>query len=345
MRRYIYNIITRKPKEPLGFLIKILLILFSFLYYIAINLRKFLYKKGVFSSKKLNSPVVSIGNITWGGTGKTPLSDRICKYLKDNNKKPALLIRGYGSDEERLHVLNLKDIPVATGKNRYLNALSLEREDRADIFILDDGFQHLNLARKVDIITINANNPFGNGLLIPAGILREPLSSLSRADIALITKSDTVEKDTIDCIKNRILKANKNISIYEAIHNPVSLIDTFGNRVELEYVKDKKIAALSGLGDNNSFLSTLKKMGASIGLEVLYMDHHSYSENDLSNIIATAKEKNISTIITTQKDWVKIEELYSKLENPEVEFLVLKIEIKIKNEEDFLHRLHTLLSC
>ena len=345
MRKYIYNIITGTPKEPLGFLIKILLILLSFLYYIAISLRRFLYKKGVFLSKELDSPVVSIGNITWGGTGKTPLSDKICKYLKASNRKPALLIRGYGSDEDRLHVLNLNDIPVATGKDRYSNALRLKQEQGSDIFILDDGVQHLNLARKVDIVTINANNPFGNNFLIPAGILREPLSSLSRADIAVITKSDTVEKDTLLFIKSKILKANNSISIYEAVHSPVSLIDTSGNVVDLEYIRNKKICALSGLGDNNSFLSTLKNLRASIGLEALYMDHHNYLESDLSNIIANAKKENISTIVTTQKDWVKIEELYNKIDSPGIDFFVLKIEIKIKDEEDFLHRLHTLLSC
>lgn len=209
LRSYFYNIVTkRQPQGPVGILIKFILTALSVFYLFIISIRFLFYKVGVFRSRRLKSPVISVGNLTWGGTGKTPLVESICLYFKSQGKKAVLLTRGYGSDEDRLLVQNLEGAAVLAGKERIKNALNFCKTNPADIFILDDGFQHLAIKRDIDIVTINAKEPFGGRLLIPAGILREPARSLMRADIAVITKSDLVPEKDLKRLRDKIYDIN-----------------------------------------------------------------------------------------------------------------------------------------
>ena len=343
MRKYFYNIITQKKREPFDIIIRPLLILMSLLYLSAIKARSLLYINGIFKSSRLSFPVISIGNITWGGTGKTPLAEAISSHLCSEGKKVTLLTRGYGSDEDRSMAKNLKGVKIITGSNRLSNALFQQQKGATDLFILDDGFQHFKIRRNVDIVTVNATEPFGNNHLIPAGILREPLSSFSRADMIVLTKCDLVSEARLAEIKAYIKKINYPADIFESVHEPELLYTRDGNTHPLEYLKGKTVSAVSGLGDNSSFITTLKNLGADVAAENSYMDHHQYTDDDLIAIHDTAKEKRIKTVVTTEKDWVKLK-LALGASFAQIEFLVLKIRLRIKNEQDFYKRLHTLLS-
>ncbi|NQT95441.1 MAG: tetraacyldisaccharide 4'-kinase [Candidatus Omnitrophica bacterium] len=344
MRSYLYNIITGSPKEPIGFLIRWLFLLLSLLYLAGIRLRGIFFKTGLLKSYRLKASVISIGNITWGGTGKTPLVEAICRYFSEHGRRVSLLTRGYGEDENRVLSENMDKVSVLAGGDRVKNALKKETESDVGLFVLDDGFQHAKIKRDLDIVTINATDPFGTGFVIPGGILREPISSLKRADIAVITKTNLVTKEEADIVKNKVLKVNPDMDIFESIHQPILLYSNKSQEQPLGYIKGKNICAVSALGDNGSFIKTLKNLGAHIGSEISYMDHHKYTAADLSAIFDSCAKNQIDTLVTTEKDWVKLKKLIAGPSADNIEILILKIKLRISNEEDFFGRLSSCIS-
>jgi len=343
MRQYLYNIITGRKKGPLSFLIRIFLIFCSFFYLIVVKLRLWLYKIGIFSSYRLKTPIISVGNITWGGTGKTPLVEVICSHFLSHDKKVALLIRGYGMDEDKFLTESMQGVSVLVGGDRVKNA-KREEEKPLDLFVLDDGFQHLKIARDLNILTIDAGNPFGNGHLIPAGILRETIDSVTRAHIAVITKTATVSRHTLDSIKEVLSKHNPGIEIYESDHQPLLFYTESGEEKALEYVKGRRVCVVSALGDNDSFKTTVRSIGSDMGLDFSYMDHHRYSIGDIERILDGCKKESIDTVVTTEKDWVKIKGLLDNRMKEDIEFLILKIKLKVDDEKSFFRRLSLILS-
>jgi tetraacyldisaccharide 4'-kinase len=189
-------------------------------------------------------------------------------------------------------------------------------------------------------LTLNATRPFGNGFLIPAGILREPLTHIRRAQVAVITKSNLVSEDELNSIKQRLLKIKPDMIIYDAIHRPVSFYTAGGDIKRLDYISGKRICAVSALADNTSFVRTLKGLGADIGSEFSYLDHHMYRIDDAEAIVNKSQRAGLEAIVTTQKDWVKLKNLLRAQILTRTELLILKIEIKINNEEDFFNRLY-----
>jgi tetraacyldisaccharide 4'-kinase len=343
LRRYFYNIITaRPPQGPVSIMIKFILTTFSLFYLFIISIRFILYKVGIFKSHRLISPVISVGNLTWGGTGKTPLVERLCLYLKSQNKKVALLTRGYGRDEDRLLSQNLQGVAVLAGRDRAKNASDFSKAGPVDIFVLDDGFQHLAIKRDIDIVTINALDPFGRGLLIPAGILREPVSSMERAAIAVITRADLVCENELKRLKDKISDINPRIEIFESIHQPLSFLTPMGEEKGLASVERKRVCIVCGLGDNDSFKKTVAALEAECILDIFFMDHHRYTRPQIDHVIERCKAAHIDTIITTEKDWIKIKEFLTTASG--IEFLILKIMLKINNEEVFFARIASLLS-
>lgn len=334
--------ITEGPKEPLGFILKGILFIISLFYFFAVKLRLALYNLRIFKAHRLSAPVISVGNITWGGTGKTPLAEAICLYFRSQDKRIALLTRGYGRDEDKILTKNMPGVSVLAGGDRVKNARSAEERGCFDIFILDDGFQHQRIRRDIDIVVINATDPFGSGFQIPAGILREPVSHLSRADLAVITRSDMVPPEALSRIKKDILKVRPDIEIFDSLHQPVSFYTGQDKELELEYIRGKRVCALSGLGDNRSFLQALKGLGADIGGEFLYMDHHAYVKSEIDEVTEDCKRDSIDTVVTTQKDWVKLKGLLTE-GSCGIEFLVLKIKLKINDEKKFFSRLSSIL--
>jgi tetraacyldisaccharide 4'-kinase len=343
MKKYFYNIITGKKSTGFGIILKPVLFLLSFLFFLGVKARFFIYKLGLLRSVGLSVPVISVGNLTWGGTGKTPLVEAILIYLSSKGIKPALLTRGYGHDEDRLISSKLPDITVIKGKKRACNAINFQKKQNADIFVLDDGFQHLKIKRDIDIVTINATQPFGNGLLFPAGILREPLGALRRAHIAVITKTDLVTEQSLVALRNKVKDISPVIDIYCSKHTPKFFYTANGEKQSLEYIKGKNIVCISGLADNDSFIKTIQRLDGIVGRNLSYIDHHSYAESDLIQLKNILQDLNINIVATTEKDWVKLEYIKLSILGKNIEFLILRIELEVEKDESFFSRLSALL--
>ncbi|AKL97610.1 tetraacyldisaccharide 4'-kinase [Endomicrobium proavitum] len=273
----------------------------------------------------LDAPVISVGNLTWGGTGKTPLVIELLKFLVKNNLKPVVLTRGYGrsgkiplllkngapkvnpansGDEPLLIAKSVPEACVIVAADRYAAALSFRNKINPDVYVLDDGFQHWKIKRDLDIVCINASNPFGNGMLIPAGSLREKPSALKRAGLIIITNSDTV------CAK-RLLELKKEISKYSKA--PVAFTYYGGlqyKKIDLKtnfnfkLLKNSKTAAISGIGFSEGFRKSVEKTGIVCEKFISLKDHKKYDKKMLEKIFASAGKE--SYFITTSKDAVKI---------------------------------------
>ena len=287
--------------------------------------------------------MISIGNITWGGTGKTPFVEWLVQYLKEKKIKPAVLIRGYmmksflqnavilrpkaeeshvrnawdssalsglqndGSDEASMLQQFFPDVPVLVGRNRIQNAKQALKEHSRDVFVLDDGFQHWKLERDLDIVAIDCMNPFGNGCLIPRGILREPLKSLTRADLFVLTKTDW-GKENISLIKKKLHSINPDAPVIETVHRPTALLDLCDPSVKesLEFLNGKTVAAFCGIGQPDSFARLLKSLGADVVVFKAFGDHQLYRQEDVLSLLNFCREKKVQTLVTTQKDAVKL---------------------------------------
>ena len=313
------------------------------------------YQRGCFSSRKLSIPVISVGNLTVGGTGKTPTTLYLARLLQSQGKRVVVLSRGYkGSASQKVNVVSdgeqvllspdeagdepfllaekLSGVPVLTGKDRGLLGDYAQREFAAEVVILDDGFQHLKLQRNLDIVLLDGQNPLGNGFLLPRGPLREPPEQLKRAHLFLVTQLD-IKKDGA-AIKQLIRLNNRSAPIFFANYVPVTLEWLQkGGRLPLEHLRGKKVVALAGVARPESFLRLLTQLGAQVVSTLFYPDHHRYQPQDLNK-----GEKN-SVIVTTEKDAVKLR----PLSLPEREIVVLGIELKIEKEAGFRIRLKNYL--
>jgi len=299
------------------------------------------YRAFPFRIKKVGARVISVGNITWGGTGKTPLVVSLARHLAEGGKKVAVLIRGYGKDEVALLQKNLPNVPVCVGRDRVKTAREAVGKFGAEVLILDDGFQHIRLHRDLDIVTINTTIPFGPGGLIPLGTLREPLENLKRAQVFILTKSNIGSKN-LHWIRQRLHSIKPDAAIFEAVHRPIQFLDFKRNRyVPLGEVKDRKVASLSGIGDPYTFEKTIENLGGQILLAARYDDHHPYSQAELLDFARRCREVEVRDVITTEKDFFRIEPLLKgrlPQEIANLNFLVLQIEFQVQDEEDFIRR-------
>ncbi|MDH4200202.1 MAG: tetraacyldisaccharide 4'-kinase [Spirochaetia bacterium] len=295
--------------------------------------------KAVSKPKKIkNIPVISIGNLTTGGTGKTPAAIYFVKMLQEMHMKPAILTRGYGGtiyreggilsdgklmllseresgDEPYLLAVNLPGVPIAVGKNRYENGLKLARLFDIDVFVLDDGFQHYGLKREVDIVLIDATKPFGNGHVLPHGTLRESPEALKRSHIIIITKASLISGEKKIELIEEIKKSAGHDKIFESNHNPslfVKLPVTYDfdssmnwKTEKLQMIKNKKVWALSGIGNHQAFEKTLLSLGAAAVESISFRDHYRYTLKDVLGIIKRIGKDDY--LITTEKDWIRLQ--------------------------------------
>ncbi len=320
---------------------KILGSLLSSIYRTAVVVSQASYRVVPLSIRKVPACVISIGNITWGGTGKTPLVARLALELSATGKKVVVLTRGYGKDEVAELKKKLPNVPILVGRDRIKTAQEAVRKFHAEIIILDDGFQHIRLHRDLDIVAINATDPFGPGGLIPLGTLREPLEHLSRARIFVLTKSNIGSKN-MHWIRQRLLSIKPDAVIFEAVHEPVQFMDFRRNRfVPLREIKGKKIGVISAIGDPYSFEKTLENLGAEISFAARFQDHHCTSQSEFSDFLRRCKEVGVKDIVTTEKDFYRMEPFF-KGKGPrdilQFNFLVLQIEFQVNDEEDFIRR-------
>ncbi len=318
----------------------------SILYGAVTRTRLSLYRRGTFQTTKLDRPVISIGNITTGGTGKTPLVEWVARTIAAHGKKVCILTRGYGRKDPHLQVIvsdgyGVLASPAEAGDEPYLLATKLTGQaavissaDRiaagreaikdfgTECFVLDDGFQHLRLARDLNIVTIDATNPWGGGSLLPYGRLREKPEGLSRADCVVITRCDQVE--SVEGLREEILQLTGQ-PIFQSYMRPVR-VSSLKNSSET-LAPPARVAAFCAVGNPHSFFENVKQMGFEVGLQKSFPDHHVYSQDEIDSLI---RDAGAMSLITTAKDAVKLRALTFS-----VPCYVLEIEITIENTEEF----------
>ena len=325
------------------------------IYSVIIRLRNFFYSKGWLKIYHADVPVLSVGNITVGGTGKTPLVIWLCRQitqhaaLKNQNCKCAILTRGYKtkkgrlSDEPAILAKGCPDAKVIVNPNRVVVAAEAVDQFGADVLIMDDGFQHRRLARDLDIVTIDVTMPFGcsrasgKPRMLPAGLLREPVSALNRADAVVITRCDQVDEAELPRIEEKLQQANPDVKIARSIHAAVCVKSLTQNQISIEGLMGKKIFAFCGIGNPDAFLSTVKDLKLDLVGSKIYNDHHCYTEECLTDIYEEARYLQADLILTTQKDWSKA--ILPTSAGKDIMFAYLAIELKIIAGEDELIRL------
>jgi tetraacyldisaccharide 4'-kinase len=314
----------------------------SALYSAVTRTRLSLYERGTFRTTKLDRPVISVGNMTVGGTGKTPLVQFVSKTIAASNRKVCILTRGYGRQNPEKQVVvsdgsAILATPAEAGDEPYLLATNLlglaaviSSADRisaardaievfgTECFVLDDGFQHLRLARDLNIVTIDATNPWGSGQrggqLLPYGRLREPLSGLHRADCVVLTRCD--QAGDLDSLRDQIRDLVRGRPVFESTMKPV--------RTPLP---NGPVAAFCAVGNPQSFFANLKNAGYSVVHEKAFRDHHAYTQKDIDDLTNAATRAGATHLITTAKDAVKLRSLSFSLP-----YSVFEIEIAITDE-------------
>lgn len=323
-------------------------------YGLAIRLRSLAFHCGWLKRERVPIPVVSLGNITTGGTGKTPFAAFIAQLFRDRELRVAFLSRGYCADPGAVNdealVLNqlCPDVPHLQHPDRVASARIAVEELESQVLILDDGFQHRRLARDLDIVLIDATNPWGYDAVLPRGLLREPLSALRRADLIVITRVDGVEPGAIQTIRQRLQQIRGTAECVETSFPVRRLINSQGETTDWSAFARDNVAAFCGIGNPMAFQQLLERQGLSLEPRQfkIFPDHHRYSRDDVDRLRAWATELGSPVILTTQKDLVKLDipslnqsRLWAVEIGTEIhagrELLEQRLEALVKSQDDF----------
>ncbi len=282
----------------------------------AMRLRRWAYRRGILPSHAAGLPVICVGNLTTGGTGKTPMVAWVVERLKEAGRAPAILTRGYkavidevragagGSDEARL-LEHLTAVPVVADGDRVAGA-ARAIAGGADVLVMDDGYQHLRLRRDLDIVLIDAAEPFGFGHCLPRGLLREPPGALADADAVVITHADEVPPETLQQLGERLRQLAGRASHHVAVHKPTALIDETGSPRPLDGLTGRRVYAFCGLAAPDHFFTALGRLGARLTGRRPLADHVAYTPRILAELAEEADRAEASVLVTTQKDHVKL---------------------------------------
>ena len=306
------------------------------------------YRTGLFRTRQLPVPVVSVGNLTWGGTGKPPMVMHLAKGSEQMGRHVAVLTRGYGGDEARLMAQRLDPIPVVVGPDRVASGWKAVQEHHADLLLLDDGYQQWRLKKDVEILMLDAEAPFGNGRLIPRGTLREPARAVARADVIVI-KRTTLSPEKDHEAETALRRLNPDAAIFCARYRPVSLTQwPSENKVALKSLDETLVATVAGIARPEQFERMVSGLGADVALKYRVRDHHPYSARELAEWFTHCQQQGIHHVVTTPKDAVRIpKKLAETFETTlkEMELLVLDVELELEPDEgELLHRIHSLLA-
>ena len=331
MRRvlvYIYQVVTGRRLGIIPALICIMLLPLSWLYCLLVMACRFCYERGILKSKRLPCVVISVGNIVAGGTGKTPAVIALAQLLQDVSMRVAVISRGYRGklrgqfavvsdgekilvspeetgDEAYLLARSLEGVPILIGKKRFEAGLEAIKRWKVDVIILDDGFQYWKLVRDLDIVTVDATQPFGTNRILPSGTLRESKSALRHADIILLTRVD--QASNLNSVYTRIRKYAIRQPIVESLHAPYSLRPIGSTEIlGLDILEGKNVLAVCGIGNPDSFISTLRSLKTGRITLLDFPDHHEYTLADIKLILKKAEADRVDFIITTEKDEQKL---------------------------------------
>ncbi len=329
----------------------------SVIFYILVQLRLWLHKHRILRARTLGCQVISVGNVTVGGTGKTPIVETFARSLTEKGRKVAILSRGYKSrktplwekilkkeerlprvvsdgnrlllnsdlagDEPYMLASNLSDVSVLVDKDRVKAGKYAIRKLGCDTLVLDDGFQYLKLENRLDIVLVDYTNPFGYGNVLPRGLLREPARNIKRAGFIFITKCPP---EGAPELKAKLREFNPHAEISECRHTSKYLQNVYTReRMDLDALRGKKVSAISGIAVPESFESGLRKLGAEIVHSAQYADHHRYTQQEIIETINQAVEAGAEMILTTEKDAVR----FPLIERYDLPIIYLRVEIEM----------------
>lgn len=333
----------------------------SRLYESGVRLRWSLYRHGALKSRKLGYPVISIGNLSLGGTGKTPFVAMLARYLQKQSFKPVILSRGYRGkretdplvvsngeevlagpamtgDEPYLLASELKGVPVVVGKNRF-SAAQLVSVNRNTVFLLDDGFQHLALERDIDLLLIDAASPFNSDRVLPAGRLREPFEALKRADAFIITRAH-LNNWNVENIERCLGAWNPDAPAFRSrtIAKKIKILGS-DQKYAVESMRNRRFVALAAIGNPNAFLEDLKEAGVMVVRSFCFRDHHQFKQDELNRALDACSALNAEGIITTTKDAIRLQ----GLDFPPDRIALFEISTVMLGESGFFHWLDSRL--
>jgi len=312
-------------------------------YAAVMRLRRWAYRHGLLPHGRAPVPVICVGNLTTGGTGKTPMVVWVVRFLEGLGHRPAVLTRGYkavkGASDEAKLLRRLTGAKVVINPDRVAGAATAV-ENGADVLVMDDGFQHLRLRRDLDIVLIDATNPFGGGCCLPLGRSREPLSALRDAGAIVLTRTDVADEAQLEQLRRRLEHLAPQASLHATVHRPVKIIDRKGHSREPQCLAGRKVFAFCGIGNPRGFLATVEALGASVVGHLRLRDHVRYTSALLKTVCRLADSRGADVLLTTQKDGVKLEGF--SIHRP-VWQLAVEIEIT-EGRRELEERLHDLVT-
>jgi len=338
---------------------------FSVAYGAGVMTRNWLYKTGKLKTHRPACPTVCVGNITAGGTGKTPAVILVCQLLREMGKRPAVLSRGYGRSERAVRVLTaaelealgprqslarfgdevltiagrLHDLPIVVSADRAAAARAACETFAPDVLVMDDGFGHLRLQRDLDILMFDARWPFANGRLLPRGLLREPLWAIERAKVAIVSRTDQCSPEELAATDEAIRRHNPDITLIHSVHRPTGLTRISDQEtLHLNHLSAKKVLAFCGIAHPKSFFSTLSRLGAVV-TGVPFPDHHIFTKREIARLVGRRHSGGFDLTVTTEKDAPRLFNL-SRDESQEV--FALAVEIRLL--QDGVERLQEALA-
>lgn len=373
--RYAVDVILERKEGGRANALKFVLGIFALAYERAVQTRLALYRKRVLRPQEIGCPVVSIGNLTVGGTGKTPVAEMLARELQKRGRRVAILSRGYKSvprpffqrlrnrlfkhldlfpprivsdgrrvlldsrragDEPHMLAKNLPGVCVLVDKDRVKSGLHALRHFDSDVLLLDDGLQYQRLRHRLDVVLVDRQAPFGNEHLLPRGTLREPPANLRRASFIVVTKSGP---DPDDALIARLRHLNPTAAIIECDHAPRHWQDIrTGETFPLEHLKGRHVGAMSGIARPESFEEAVRRLGAHVEITKAFADHHRFTKKEILRFLEWCDRRSLDALVTTEKDAVR----FPEIDNPPVPMLYLRVEIEIlrgkEHWEDLLAR-------
>ncbi|MBO7146265.1 MAG: tetraacyldisaccharide 4'-kinase [Lentisphaeria bacterium] len=369
--QFFIEVIRERRHDSLSMYLKGILFVASRFYRRAVQFRLWMYNNRVIRNRAIGCLVVSIGNVTCGGTGKTPVVEVFARTLSQKGRKVAILSRGYRSknrslltkikmkfssdkgeipprvvsdgknllldsitagDEPFMLASNLKNVAVLVDKDRVKSGLYAIEKFGTDTLILDDGFQYLNLKAHINILLVDSTSPFDNHHVLPRGLLREPIKNIRRADYIFLTKSDGSAR--LRHLKAFLRRQNHMAEIIECCHRPQYLEDVYdrGKQMPLSALKGKRLASISAIANPASFNGFLSELGGNIVKETHFADHHRYRQQEMIDFINAAKNADAELIVTTEKDAVRM----PRLDRRDIPIVFLRVQIDIlSGQENF----------
>lgn len=286
------------------------------LYAAGVRLRNALFDCGLRRVRELPAPVVSVGNLSLGGTGKTPMVEWVVRRLRDGGRKPAILSRGYGArvgaenggvnEEAAVLAENVAEIPHLRNPDRFAAGMEAIEKHGADVLVLDDGFQHRKLRRDLNIVLIDALAPPDRDRVFPWGSLREPVGDLRRADFVVLTHADLAGREQVVSLRALIERIHPGMPVAEASHRATGVWPVTPGSPVSEDISGARVYAFCGIGRPEAFRLTLEAMGAVMAGICYFPDHHRYDERDLAQLQREAAGTGAEVVLTTQKDAVKV---------------------------------------